>query len=186
MASNDRKSQGKRNSPVDKPPRKKSAKLRYLFLNGELMKVLFISRPRDEIELWSYPKHERAVYTYSTVRKNMEKAFTTLQVAKMVNRNKITLKRAIDSGDIERPQATYGLTEIGKEHYFMWCEKDIMALHAVLLSRHAGGGVFGPGRNNPKNLPNAREIRAMIRHETILYAKTDDGKFVPTWQAEQF
>lgn len=166
--------------------KKKYIPLKYLFLNGELHKVLQINRPSDTITLWSYPSKKRVGYTYSDVKKRMEKAFTLTQVGKMLNRNKVTISRAIASGEIDVPQNTYGLDD--PEHklfQYMMCEKDILAMHAVLAGKHAGGRVRKDGLVTPKNLPTARELRAMIRNDTVLYVKTASG-FVPTWQAEQF
>lgn len=166
--------------------RKRYRPLKYLFLNGELHKVLQINRPRDEIVLWGYPSKRRVAYTYSDVRRRMEKAFTLTEVGKLLNRNKVTITRAIDAGEIERPQYTYGLDD--PEHkifQYMMRESDIMAMHAVLASKHAGGTRRKDGLVTPKSLPSARELRAMIRNDTVFYVKTDSG-FVPTWEAKQF
>lgn len=165
--------------------RKRYRPLRYLFLNGELHRVLHINRPEDIITLWSYPSAKRVGYTYSDVKRRMEKAFTMSEVAAMIGRHKMTLQRAIDAGDIETPQYTYGLEDPERKIFqYMWHEKDIMALHAVLSTRH-NGPPRKDGLITPQKLVTARELRAMIRHNRIFYVKTDDG-FVPTWEAEQF
>lgn len=164
--------------------RKRYRPLKYLYLNGELHKVLHINRPEDIITLWSYPSEKRVGYTYSDVKKRMEKAFTTTEAAAMLQRHKMTLQRAIDAGEIEPPQFTYGLTEQRKKFQYMWNEKDIMAMHAVLASKH-NGKPRKDGLITPQKLPTVRELRAMIRHNAIFYVKTDEG-FVPTWDAEQF
>lgn len=158
--------------------------LRYLFLNGDLHKVLFINRPKDEIKLWNYPKELRVVATYSDVKKRMGKAFTTTEVCAMLMRHKVTVERAILKGELARPQHTYAL-ETGKIFKYMWSEKDIMDAHEYYSNKPWSGKRAGDGSVTPKNLPTARELRAIIRHDTILYAKTDDG-YIPTWEAEQF
>jgi len=166
--------------------RKRYRPLKYLYLNGELHKVLQINRPADEIDLWSYPSARRVRYTYSDVKRKMEKAFTMAEAAAMLNRNKITLRRAMEAGEVDPPQYTYGLNNPDKKIFqYMYNEKDIMAMHAVLASKHAGGTRRKDGLVTPKKLPSAREIRAMIRNNAVYYVKTDSG-FVPTWQAEQF
>jgi hypothetical protein len=33
-------------------------------------------------------------------------------------------------------------------------------------------------------LPSKTELLAILKHNTILYTKTEDGKFVPVWKAE--
>jgi hypothetical protein len=164
--------------------KKKYVPLRYLFLNGELHKVLKITRPKDEIDLWGYSSHRRVTYTYSDVRRKMEKAYTLTEVGKLLNRNKVTITRAIDAGEIERPQYTYGLDDPERKIFqYMMREPDIMAMHAVLANKHAGGIRRKDGLVTPKSLPSARELRAMIRNNTVFYVKTDSG-FVPTWKAE--
>lgn len=166
--------------------KKKYIPLRYLFLNGELYKVLQINRPEDTIVLWSYPSKKRVGYTYSDVKKRMEKAFTLTEVGKMLNRSKVTIKRAIKSGEINEPQYTYGLDDPNHEIFqYMMREPDILAMHAVLAGKHASGTPRKDGLVTPKKLPTAREVRAMIRNNAIFYVKTESG-FVPTWQAEQF
>lgn len=165
--------------------RKRSKPLRYFFLNGDLHKSMHINRSKDIIWAWNYPKAKRAAYTYSDVKKRAGKAFTTKQVCEMVGRTRLILERAIISGNINAPQMTYGLDENRRPHKYMWSEKDIMDLHAFMMTVHRGR----PRRDGlitSSNLPTARELRAMIHQETVLYVKNDDGEFVPTWKATNF
>jgi len=165
--------------------RKRYRPLRYFFLNGELHKSLRINRPGDLIEAWAYTSARRVSYVYTDVKKNMQKAFTTPQVAAMLSRNRITIDRALDAGDIPRPQFSYVLEDPDRKPVrYYWREEDIMGLHAVLADRPAGR-IARDGSYTRQDLLSARELRAMIRNNVILYVKTDEG-FVPTWQAEQF
>ena len=174
MASEARNSQGKRRSP----------KLRYLYLNGELHKVLNINRAKDVIMMWSYPQHKRVGYTYSDVKKRMKRAFTTREVSKMLMRHPIVFTRAWNRGDLERPQEAYSIAnpDLAISKGFYWSEEDILAMHEVLSNAYQGTKHVQP----PKRMPSRREVLAMIRHDAILYVRTDDGQFVPTWEAEQF
>lgn len=164
-----------------KPVKKKRRPLSYFYLNGLLHKSLHISRGADTITAWCYPEHRRIAYTYSDVLKRKENAFTTAEVCKMVQRRRGTVENAILEGHIEEPQSTYGLSS-GIKFKYMWAEKDIMALHAYLSTVH-----FGRPRKDglitPMRLPTARELRAMVRHNEIMYVKRD-GKFIPTFDAE--
>lgn len=165
--------------------RKKSKPLNYFYLNGLLHKKLHINRGADTITAWCYPEHRRVAYTYSDVMRNKETAFTMTQVAQMVNRRKLTIERAILRGDIAEPQYTYGLNEAKKKFQYMWRESDIMDLHAYLSTVHVGRPRHD-GLVTPKRLPTARELRAAIRHNQVMYVKTEDGEFIPSWQAENF
>lgn len=165
--------------------RPKYRKLRYFYLNGLLHKSLHINRGADQITTWCYPLHKRVAYTYSDVKKRKETAFTTVEVCKMLNRSRDRLERAILDGNIEEPQFTYGLNEHKRKFQYLWSEKDILGAHAYFSTVHRGrprkDGVITPAK-----LPTARELRAMIRQDEILYIKDEDGEFKPVWKAPDF
>lgn len=179
----------------DRSPRhvKGAGKLKYFYLEGVmddkvqplLHRSLHINRSSDTIITWCYPLGKRVTYTYSEVKKHRAPAFSTTQSAKMLNRVPAILERAIMYGDIEAPQFTYGLDENRNKYKHMWSEQNIMEMHALLSTRHRGrprkDGVIVPAA-----MPSVRELRAMIRQETILYVKNDQGEFVPTWLAQNF
>jgi len=165
----------------NKTARKRSNKLNYFYLNDLLHKRLHINRGADVITTWCYPLHKRVVYTYSDVKINKQPAFTTKEVCEMVNRGRLTLENAIHNGNIEAPQYTYGLDENKNKFKYMWSEKNIMELHAYLSSVHRGRP-RKDGMVTPQKLPTARELRAMIRQETVFYVRDESGEFRPTWR----
>jgi hypothetical protein len=160
----------------------KKKPLRYFFLNGDLHKKLHINRGADEITAWNYPKARRYTYSYSSVRRYSEPAFNTSEVVKFISRGRERIEYAIITGAVPEPQYTYGLDENKNKFQHMWSEEDIMRLHAYFSSVHRGRP-RNDGMITPQHLPTARELRAMIRQEEILYVKQGD-KFVPTWKAE--
>lgn len=164
--------------------RKPRKPLNYFFLNGLLHKKLHINRGADIITAWCYPEHRRVAYTYSDTLRRMGKAFTLAESAKMLNSGRLRLERAILRGDVSEPQSTYGLNENKKKYKYMLSEENIMELHAYFSTVHVGRP-RKDGKITTSNLPTARELRALIRHNQIMYVKQGD-KFVPTWDAEQF
>lgn len=164
-----------------------TGRLRYFYLNGDLHKAIHANRGTDQLRAWNYPKRELVVCSYSDVRKRAGKAFTTKEAAKLLNRGRLTLERAILNGDIDRPQITYSLgkDQMGEEFKYMWSEDDVMEMHAFLCTVHKGRP-RNDGLVTPLNLPSAREVRARMRQDVVLYVKNKDGKFVPTFEAEQF
>lgn len=167
---------------------RKTKKLTYFYLSvmdqGPLLhKSLYINRSTDTIIAWCYPLEKRVAYTYSDVRRKMDPAFTMAEVCKMLNRSRQTIERAILNGDLSEPQFTYGLNEHKKKYKYMYHEKDIMEAHAYLCTLHRGRPrKDGLVRNT--NLPSARELRAIVRQQPIMGYLDGDGKFVPTWLAE--
>ena len=71
--------------------KRKAKKLSYFFLNSKIHKVLNYSRAKDELIAWCYPDKKRVLYSYSQVIKNMENAYSTKQVAELLNKHKITI-----------------------------------------------------------------------------------------------
>ncbi len=159
--------------------------IRYFYYRGDLHKKMHINRGADVISAWNYPKGKLEKYSYTDVKKNGEKAFSTQEVATMMSRNYRTISNLLMSGEIRRPQKQYKIDEHRNGHAFYWCEKDIMELHKYFTGIHRGRP-RNDGIITPQKLPTAAELRAMIRQGTVLYIKDDDGNFVPTWDAEKF
>ena len=154
---------------------KHSAKsVRYFFLNNKIHKVLSHSRSKDQIVAWCYPDKKRLMYSYSQVLKSMENAYSTKQVAQMLGKHKITIEDYILDGKIKYPQKVYPIGNPDSTWYkFMYSESDIMDIHEFILES-----------GYSKNMPSRNEMRALLKHNTILYTKTNEGNFVPVWKAE--
>lgn len=162
-------------------------RLRYFYLDGDLHRSLHANIGADHLTAWNYPQHKMVGLSYRDVRRNAGRAFTTKEVSELVRRNRQTIENTIINGDIEAPQKTYALGDHqkGKEYKYMWSEQDVINLHQFLCTVH-----YGRPRNDgmitPYNLPSLRELRAMMRQEVVLYMKNEDGKFVPTWEANTY
>ncbi len=114
------------------------------------------------------------MYPYSLVEKNMENAYTILQAAKLLNRHRVTIEEYILTGKIKQPQKVYPISNPdSKWSKYMLSESDILDIHQFIID--AG---------HIRDLPSRAELQAILKHNLILYTKTDDGKFVPVWKAE--
>jgi hypothetical protein len=149
-------------------------KLLYFFLNGNIHKVLKSSRARDEIVAWCYPDKKRVMYPYSLVKKNMENAYSTVEAAKLLNRHKVTIEEYILQGKIKAPQKVYPISNPESSwSKYMFSESDILDIHQFIID----AGYI-------RELPSRSELQALLKHNLILYTKTNDGSFVPVWKAE--
>jgi len=164
---------------------KKAKPLLYFYLNGNLHKKLQINRGKDTIMTWCYPLHKRVAYTYSEVRRKKEPAFSTKEVAAMMNRSSRALEFALNNGDVEPPQFMYALKDQERVLKYYWSPADVMRVHEYFSNTHYGRP-RKDGMITPLAMPTAREVRAMINQETILYIENDDGTFVPTWKAKDY
>ncbi|MGA1047979.1 MAG: hypothetical protein ACO3UU_08200 [Minisyncoccia bacterium] len=158
-----------------KSKRKRTSKrFLYFFLNNKIHKVLRSNRSKDEIIAWSYSDKKRMLYPYSQVKKYMEKAYSTAEVAKILGRHKVTIEDYILDGKIKMPQRIYPISNPESSwSKFMFSESDILEIHQFILDS-----------GYSKDLPSRNELRALLKNNMILYTKTDEGSFVPIWKAE--
>ena len=149
-------------------------KFLYFFLNDKVHKTIRIHRGKDELVAWCYPDKKRVLYSYSQVEKYGESAYSLKDAGKILNRHKVTIENYILDGKIKEPQKVYSISNPdGGWFKFMLSQKDIMDLHEFLLE---------DGYSH--NLPSKAELRGILKHNLILYTKTNDGSFVPVWKAE--
>jgi hypothetical protein len=146
----------------------------YFFLNGKVHKVLRLSRAKDEVVAWSYLDKKRVMYSYSQVDKHMEKAYTITEVSKILGRHKVTIEEYILQGKVKQPQKVYPISNPESTwSKYMLNEDNILDIHEFIID--AG---------HIRDLPSRSELQALLKHNLIMYTKTEDGKFVPVWKAE--
>ena len=153
----------------------KSKSLRYFFLNDKIHKVLKASRSKDEMIAWCYPDKKRVMYSYSQVKKNMETAYTVVEVASMLNKHRVTIQEYILNDKVATPQKIYPIGQPDSENWsqYMFNQKNILDIHQHILDS-----------GHSKEIPSKAEVQALLKNNLILYTKTEDGKFVPVWKAE--
>jgi hypothetical protein len=153
----------------------KSKSLRYFFLNDKIHKVLKASRSKDEMVAWCYPDKKRVMYSYSQVKKNMETAYTVVEVAYMLNKHRVTIQEYILNEKVATPQKIYPIGQPDSENWsqYMFNQKNILDIHQHILDS-----------GHSKEIPSKAEVQALLKNNLVLYTKTEDGKFVPVWKAE--
>ena len=153
----------------------KSKSLRYFFLNDKIHKVLKASRSKDEMIAWCYPDKKRVMYSYSQVKKNMETAYTVVEVASILNKHRVTIQEYILNEKVATPQKIYPIGQPDSERWsqYMFNQKNILDMHQHILDS-----------GHSKEIPSKAEVQALLKNNLVLYTKTEDGKFVPVWRAE--
>ena len=148
---------------------------RYFFLNDKIHKVLKASRSKDEMVAWCYPDKKRVMYSYSQVKKNMETAYTVVEVASMLNKHRVTIQEYILNEKVATPQKIYPIGQPDSENWsqYMFNQKNILDIHQHILDS-----------GHSKEIPSKAEVQALLKNNLVLYTKTEDGKFVPVWKAE--
>lgn len=150
-------------------------KFLYFFLNDVIHKVIRSSRSKDELVAWHYPDRKRVMYSYSQVVKYMEKAYSISEVGLLLNKHKITIEDYILDGKIKSPQKIYPISNPDHKNWskYMFSQSDILDIHEFILDS-----------GHSRKLPSRTELLALLKHNLILYTKTEEGRFVPVWRAE--
>jgi hypothetical protein len=104
----------------------------------------------------------------------MEKAYTVAEASKILGRHKVTIEEYILQGKVKQPQRVYPISNPESTwSKYMLNEANILDIHEFILD--AG---------HIRDLPSRSELQALLKHNLIMYTKTEDGKFVPVWKAE--
>jgi len=157
----------------------------YFYLNNVLHRTLQVNRPDDTIIAWNFLEGKRVAYNYSDVQKNKQHAYSISEVGKLINRHVDTIKRHLRSGDIEKPQRAFSLDGSNRPGKYLFSENDIRKLREFFKTVHIGRP-RKDGNVTASNIPSRIELDAMLRNETILYAKNNDGTFVPVWKQPEW
>lgn len=157
----------------------------YFYLNGELHKTLETRRSDNLLVAWSYPQKKRVAYALNDAYRRRQRAYSSAQVCKILNKHVDTLKRHLREGNIRKPQAAYSLDGTKKLVRYLFSEDDIREIHEFFRTVHIGRPRLD-GTVNTSNLISGPELEALLRNERILYTKNEDGDFIPVWKQPEW
>ena len=161
--------------------RKVRKKPKHFFVNGELHRLFRVNSGEDLVYAWNYTQNKRVAYVWSDTQKRMSRAFSVPEVAQMLGRNSIVIRKYISDGEIQAIQKTYSLDGRKKPGRFFFSEDDVRMLHSYLCTKNLGRP-RKDGRLVQYPLPSKAELEAMIRQDTVIYVKDKTGEFTPVWK----
>lgn len=165
---------------------KRSKRLIYFFVDGKLHKVLAINKGADLLWAYSFADCERRMYSLSTVKRTMQRAYKLSEVAKMLGMHPISIKRAIERGDIERPQRSWNIVDDTYKdirYAYQMSEDEVYKTHDFFSTYHMGRP-RKDGWATRKGLITRKDLRALMNNGTIMYMETDDGTMIPVWKEQ--
>lgn len=157
----------------------------YFYLNNELHKVLYSSRADDTLIAWNFTLNKRVAYNLTEVQKNRRHAYSISEVSKIIGRHPDTIKRHLRSGELRKPQRSYSLEDNSRKGRYYFSDDDIREMHDFFRTVHIGRP-RNDGRIVASNIPSRTELEALLRNEKVLYAKREDGTFVPVWKQPEW
>jgi MerR HTH family regulatory protein len=165
--------------------KKAQRRVLYFYLNDSLHRTLHVNRTDDTIIAFNFVEGKRVAYNYSDVQKNKKHAYSISEAAKLINRHVDTIKRHLRAGDIRKPQQAYALDDKNRLSRYYFNENDIRELREFFKTVHIGRP-RNDGEITASNIPSRVELEAMLRNETVLYVKNNEGEFVPVWKAPEW
>jgi hypothetical protein len=115
----------------------------------------------------------------------MQHAYSLTQASRILNRHRDVIKRHIKDGAIREVQRTYSIDERKAPGVYYMSEDNIREMHSFLLTVSIGRP-RKDGQVVISGLPTKAELEAMLRHETVLYVKGEDGDFAPVWKQPEW
>ena len=153
---------------------------RKVFINDELHHIIHINIPADVVTTFNYMQDKIIRYPYKAMKKNMKKAYSIGDVAKIVKRHPDRIRTAIRAGEVPEPQKS---GPSGKKY---WREEEILNIQDYFANVH-----FGRPRNDgaitpKKDSVTKEEVDAKLGRREVLYVQNDRGEFIPVWRTIDF
>lgn len=176
MAFIDRETKSQTNNlPVIKKPRRK-----VWFLNGDLVKTEHTSRAAGIVTLYNLTQDRRETTTVIEFKKKRKRAFTVKETAQLLNCHRKHIPRLVKRGVIPDPM---GELPGGRRafHYLSYYSEDVIMEARKAMSQIHHGAARKDGLITNNKTPTEQELRYSMGDSIILYAKTEDGRFVPVY-----
>lgn len=151
---------------------------KYFFWFDKPMRVVSVSKRRNEVVAWDIEEEKRVVLKHTDWIQHKKAAFGTHEAARILNRHFTKLYKWIREGKIPSPYKIPGdpsIKNIRNGQKFLWVEDDF---------RNAVEYMESYGRLLDVT-PSWSEVSANINEdEVIRFVLNDDGEFVPLWRAD--
>jgi hypothetical protein len=157
----------------------------YFYLNGKLHRTISVNRSENLLVAWDYEAGKRVAYVLTDAYQRRQRAYTAVQVGRLLNRHYDTIVRHLMDGNIQYPQHAYSLSGKRKITRYLFSEDDIRKIHEFFKTVHQGRP-RKDGQINTGDLISTPELEALLRNETVLYTKTDGGEFVPVFKQPEW
>jgi hypothetical protein len=153
------------------------------FINSELIRVIHINRSSNIVKLLNLSNGKEQSMLYSDFKKHRKRAYSVIDSAKILNRSRIGLQKYYLSGLIPKPIGA----KINGERDFRvmsyYSEDTLFEIREIMTTIHHGRP-RKDGNITPSNVPTEQELRSRMGDAIMLYTKTSDGRFIPTWKED--
>ena len=157
---------------------------KYFFIDKKLYRLVRVVYSRDEAVALRLEDGELVMFAWSDVRRHASRGFTIGQVSKIIDRTTRQIHNYIMDGEIDSDGMLYAPTD-GRPVRRIFSEENIFQIQEV-MSNKSNGRPRKDGIVRPRNVLGKSDVRAAVKHDMKLYARTDDGEFIPVYLAEDW
>ena len=159
---------------IVKPSRKK------FFIEKTLYRVILSNNSKNIVYLFNLYDQKEQTMLLSDFKKVRKRAYTVIDTARLLNRSEIQMYRYIKKGMVDPPTGAAAGGARGFQILAYYSEVDVFNIRKAISETHRGRP-----RKDGKRVNNCilteQELRAKMGDAIMLYTKTEDGRFVPTW-----
>jgi hypothetical protein len=153
------------------------------FLNSELIRVIHINRSSNIVKLLNLNNGKYQSMLYSDFKKHRKRAYSVISSAKILNRSRIGLQKYYLGGLIPKPIGAKLNGERDFRVMSYYSEDTLFEIREIMTTIHHGRP-RKDGNITPSNVPTEQELRSRMGDAIMLYTKTSDGRFIPTWKED--
>lgn len=151
------------------------------FINDQLVRYIASNRGANIIYLHNIIEDKPQTMLYSDFKKHRKRAYLTKDTAKLLNIHQQALHRYIWAGLIDPPIGGNigGVREFHKRSYY---SEDYIFKIREVMTTIPRGRPRKDGIAVNHSVLTEQELRAKMGDALILYTRTEDGRYIPTWQ----
>lgn len=157
---------------------------RIFFVNEDLVRLLNSNRGLNIVNLFNITQDKEQAMLLSDFKKHRKRAYTIIKTARLLNRGPAQIYRYINDGIIKPPTGSLagGQRSFTKLSYYS--EDDIFEIREAMSHIHRGRPRKDGKISN--SVLTEQELRAKMGDALMLYTRTKDGRFIPTWAEETY
>ena len=165
----------------DKTDNKISPAKRIFFINNDLVKLIHSNKASNIVEFHNVTKGKTQTMLYSDFKKHRKRAYSVANAARLLNRSRLQFGKYIASGLIPAPigDSIDGVRGLQIKSYYS--EDHIFEIREIMTGIHHGRPRLD-GKISPRNVPTEQDLRSKMGDAIMLYTRTSDGRYIPTWQ----
>jgi hypothetical protein len=163
---------------------------KFFFINKRLHRILKINRPANLVEAWCYDDGCKVTLLYSEYKTKSQKAVSIKEAAAMLNIHKDTIKNAMYSNSIHRPQHSYPIGSMSKDSVrattYWFSLENLLETWEYLMTVHQGRPRYDGEIMPNQRLPTRAELIARFQGEVVLFSRSDAEHYVPLYSPPTF